>query len=107
MFHKSIFYNLDNISEICHNIKPLLRPGSILLLHGEVGVGKTTFVKHVIKSIGGNMDLVTSPTFNILNIYDLEEVSIWHFDLYRIKYESDLSDIGLEFELLTRSITII
>ena len=73
--------------------------GDILLLNGELGVGKTTFVKFLIN----NMQLrskkklteITSPTFNIMNEYDINGLSIKHYDLYRLKSLDELEDLNI------------
>ena len=66
----------------------------VVLLHGDLGVGKTTFVQFVLGFLGCN-DSVKSPTYNILNEYNVNGKVIYHFDLYRIDRKADLDQIGL------------
>lgn len=74
------------VSELKHNI---------LLLHGNLGAGKTTFTQHLVASLG-SADEVTSPTYTIVNEYHSSKGKIFHFDLYRIKSIEELFDIGIE-----------
>ncbi len=69
-----------------------LKPGDIVLLNGNLGSGKTFFVKEVLKYL--NYNDVTSPTFSIVNEYDAD-IKCYHFDFYRIKNEMELHDIGI------------
>ena len=73
--------------------------GDILLLSGELGVGKTTFVKYLINSFQINLKKsiteIPSPTFNIVNEYNFERLTIKHFDLYRIGNEKELENLGI------------
>ncbi len=68
-------------------------------LIGELGAGKTQFVKFFVKAIGGDEDEVVSPTFTILNEYDTEKFKIYHFDFYRLEKFEELEDIGF-FEII-------
>ena len=96
--------------EIAKKINNEIKPGSILLLYGEMGVGKTTFVKYLINDfqIRSNEKLteVTSPTFNIMNEYEVGDFTIKHYDLYRLKYVEELNDLNL-FEKNDKSILLI
>ena len=73
--------------------------GDTLLLNGELGVGKTTFVKYLINSFQFNFNQsiteIPSPTFNLVNEYHLETLIIKHYDLYRINNEDDLKNLGI------------
>ena len=66
-----------------------------ILVNGEMGAGKTTFIKELIKYVGST-DLVTSPTFSLVNEYKTDKGSVYHFDFYRIKSISEALDIGLD-----------
>jgi tRNA threonylcarbamoyl adenosine modification protein YjeE len=87
-----------------------LKPGSIVFLYGEMGVGKTTFVRYLINKLQKNDNLpiteVTSPTFNLLNEYQLNKITINHYDLFRIKSNEEIKDLDL-FENNNSSITLI
>lgn len=86
----------------------LLIPGDIVALTGDLGAGKTEFVKGICKSFYVNQ-LVTSPTFTIINQYDGhyqdEIISLFHLDLYRIRNENELDQVGFD-ECLADSETI-
>ena len=109
MFEKNpahITYSLKELPKIANNFAQHLTQKNIILLNGELGAGKTTFVKHIVACKGGDQRLVTSPTFNIMHVYDVQDGLISHFDLYRIKNEIELDNIGL-IEALDESIVII
>ncbi len=66
----------------------------IIFFKGELGSGKTSFIKQLLNKVY-NFDEVTSPTFGIINTYLTSNISIFHYDLYRVKELSELDDIGL------------
>ena len=76
-----------------------LKPGNIVFLYGEMGVGKTTFVRYLINGFQKKNKLilteVTSPTFNLLSEYSINNLTIKHYDLYRLKNESEVDSLGL------------
>lgn len=72
----------------------------IIYMQGDVGSGKTSFIKALIKKLDPNIE-VNSPTYNYVNEYILENKYIWHFDLYRIENKEELIDLGL-IDYLTR-----
>lgn len=88
----------------------LLEQGSglmIWLLHGEMGSGKTTLVKRIVKELGVE-SLVTSPTFSIVNEYGQQDKPVvYHFDLYRIKNEAEALDIGFEEYMTSGNLCLI
>lgn len=73
-----------------------LSSGDIVLLEGDLGAGKTAFVKGVVEALGGDSSAVTSPTFTLVNEYDLSGKTIYHFDFYRIESVEELFNIGIE-----------
>ena len=76
------------------------------MLRGELGTGKTTIVKSVLKKIGVN-EVVTSPTFSIVNEYNSAETIVYHFDLYRIENTEELDVIGFEDYIYSQNICFI
>ena len=82
----------------------------IIFLYGEIGVGKTTFVRYLINGLQKENNEVatevTSPTFNILNQYQIKKIKINHYDLYRLKSADELKDLNLFGDKLN-SITLI
>lgn len=105
-----IHFTLDSIVDAAKEVASLLRPGLPLLLYGEMGAGKTTLSKYVIKALGCEEE-VTSPTFTIMQSYatqagllrhvDFTRAGIlpngilWHVDLYRLE-EQPLDELGLD-----------
>ena len=87
-----------------------LNSGDIIFLYGEMGVGKTTFIRFLINEFQErkNLDIteVPSPTFNLLNEYQVQDLVIKHYDLFRIKDKSEISDLHL-FEDSKNIITLI
>ena len=99
---KSNIIDISNqkiLFEITNKISKLIRKGDNLLLYGELGVGKTTFTKFLINQLQSenkiNITEVLSPTFNILNDYQINNLNVKHYDLYRIKQKEELDNIGL------------
>lgn len=76
-------------------IAGLLMPGSVLAFFGDLGAGKTAFIKGIAAGLGVT-EPVTSPTFTIVNEYHSGRLPLFHFDLYRLEGEEDLYDIGWE-----------
>lgn len=70
-----------------------LDKGTVLLLHGDLGAGKTHFVKGLVKGFGSNA-VVTSPTFTLLNIYEEGKFPIYHFDMYRLTSVEEAEEMG-------------
>ena len=89
-----ITYRLEDIDAIAYKLLESLHSRTILL-NGAMGVGKTTFTKALVKALGSK-DEVSSPTFSIVNEYELAECKLYHFDLYRIKDEAEALQFGIE-----------
>ena len=87
-----------------------IKPQDVIFLYGEMGVGKTTFVKYLIngfqKENNEIITEVTSPTFNILNEYQIKKIKINHYDLYRLNSADELKNLNL-FDDKLNSITLI
>jgi len=102
--------SIRELEKIADKIKKKLSPGDVVFLYGEIGVGKTTFARLLINSFENEKKLkkseVLSPTFNIVFEYEIKEFTIKHFDLYRLKNDNDVKNIGL-YENLEQSITLI
>ena len=81
--------------EIASNFAKTLSRGDIVLLDGDLGAGKTVFVKGVVNSFSNGKVIAVSPTFVIVNVYETDP-EIYHFDLYRINDVSELDAIGAE-----------
>ena len=86
-------YTLDTIHVISDHIKDLINNYTIFLFEGDMGSGKTTLIKQIVKDIGISEN-VKSPTFSLVNEYIENDLIIFHFDLYRINKENELDSIG-------------
>ena len=100
----------ETTKELAKDLTHYLKGGEIIYLYGEMGVGKTTFVRHLINQFQKNKKLhiteVTSPTFNLLNEYVINDLVIKHYDLFRLKDESEITNLDL-FENNQSTITLI
>lgn len=74
----------------------LARPGDVIALRGDLGVGKTCFARAFIRACGDTTQEVPSPTFTLLQIYEGGAAAIWHFDLYRIAAPDEAWELGIE-----------
>ncbi len=83
-----------------------LKPGDVVCLLGPLGSGKTVLAKGIAKGLGLKKDLVSSPTFTFLNIYE-GKVNLYHFDLYRIEKGRELEGLGIEEFLYGQGVCVI
>ena len=102
--------SLEDTQNFSKNISKIISAGDIIFLYGEIGVGKTTFVRffinHLERKKGIKNSDVLSPTFNIVYDYDIGNLKILHYDLYRLKNYKDISQLGM-FETSDNSIKIV
>ncbi|WP_440633056.1 tRNA (adenosine(37)-N6)-threonylcarbamoyltransferase complex ATPase subunit type 1 TsaE [Candidatus Pelagibacter sp. HIMB1485] len=95
---------------LAESFKNFLQGGEIIFLYGEMGVGKTTFIKYLINEFQKSSDFpiteVSSPTFNLLNEYQIGPKKIKHYDLFRIKNKRDTNDLNI-FEKDNNLITFV
>ena len=89
--------NLDKIREAAREFIANIGDSTVFAFYGKMGAGKTTFVKAVCEELGGD-DVITSPTFSIVNEYRSEKTGelIYHFDFYRVKKIEEVYDMGFE-----------
>jgi tRNA threonylcarbamoyladenosine biosynthesis protein TsaE len=95
-------------AKIAKNLSQIIKKGDVIFFRGEIGVGKTTFIRHLINNLQVKNRLnpteVTSPTFNLVNEYDVGIFIIQHYDLYRLTSRDETKNIGLlenQKEILT------
>ena len=107
---KIILSSEKKTEELANKLLKKLKLGDVIFLYGEIGVGKTTFVRYLINGFQkeNNIKLteVTSPTFNIINEYEINQTKINHYDLFRLKSVEETKNLGL-FDNLTNSITLV
>ncbi len=100
----------NKTEELAKKISKKLKPKDIIYLYGEMGVGKTTFVRYLINEFQKKNKLqiteVTSPTFNILCEYDINQIKINHYDLFRLKTKQEIINLDL-FNDISNTITFI
>jgi tRNA threonylcarbamoyladenosine biosynthesis protein TsaE len=77
------------------SVAALARPGDVIALKGELGAGKTSFARAFIRARGGR-EAVPSPTFTLVQVYELGEVPIWHIDPYRLREPEEAWELGIE-----------
>ncbi len=94
-----IVKSLDHLNKISKIVSQKLNNGDCIFLIGEIGVGKTTFTRYLINNLQNQKGLketeVLSPTFNLLYEYEIKDLKIMHYDLYRIKTVNELDHLGI------------
>ena len=102
--------SLEDTKYFSENISKIVKPGDIIFLYGEIGVGKTTFVRFLINHLENKKGIknsdILSPTFNIVYDYDVGNIKIIHYDLFRLKNYKDIYQLGI-FETSQDSIKIV
>lgn len=86
-------YKLNNIDNIAKELINSFK-NKIVLFNGDMGSGKTTIISSIVNILGTNVK-VSSPTFSIVNEYNIDEGSIYHFDFYRLKNSNEALDLGI------------
>ena len=99
-----------NTKSVAEKFSKLIKQGDFILLSGNLGVGKTTFIKYLINSLQKankqKISEVTSPTFTVINENQIKKILIKHYDLYRIKNKKELNNLGIQ-ENLKNQITLV
>ena len=102
--------SIEHTQVIAEDLSAILRPGDIVRLEGEMGAGKTTFVRLLAQRYGIAADAVSSPTYVIMNIYDAQDDQhppLAHLDCYRLGDESELDALGWDQIIDTDAIILI
>ena len=95
--------NLDNLREtekLAQNIAKRIKPKTFISLRGKLGGGKTTLASLIINNLSKKKIRVLSPTFSLVNIYDLKNIKIWHYDLFRLSNKKEIFELDFELALL-------
>lgn len=98
--------NLEELNDLAKEYCTQLNPGAVVCLTGDLGAGKTTFVRYISEALGIK-DQVQSPTFNIQLQYKNDNATLNHFDLYRLEKAEELEDIGFYEAIEDEAITFI
>ena len=102
--------SLEDTKKISKKISKIISNGDTIFLYGEIGSGKTTFVRYLINELekknGIRKSDILSPTFNIVYDYEVGKIKIQHYDLYRIKNYKDILELGI-FEISKNYIKIV
>ncbi len=100
----------NKTEELAYKVLKKIKLGDVVFLYGEMGVGKTTFIKYLINGFQKLNKLkiteVTSPTFNLLNEYQINQIKINHYDLFRLKSVDEINNLDL-FEDNANTVTLI
>lgn len=87
---------LEEMKNFAAELAAGARPGDVFALKGNLGAGKTTFSQFFINSLSEKSQAVTSPTFNLIQIYKTKKFDIWHCDFYRLKSDREFENLGIE-----------
>ena len=100
-------HSLEDTAAFAAQLAATLKPDDVIALDGELGAGKTTFVRALVESLGGAANAVSSPTFMLLNIYSTPRMPVFHLDAYRLGGADDLEAIGFDELLSARGLVIV
>lgn len=99
--------NIEGLDDFSNKISNSIQIGDVIALRGDLGVGKTTLSGLIINNLLSTKQIVTSPTFNLVQTYESKDGTIiWHFDLYRLKYKEEVYNLAIE-DAFSNGITII
>lgn len=98
MFEKKIYIeNIEQLKIFSDKLAKFIKLGDVITFVGDLGAGKTTLVREIIHSLLSDDNIeVTSPSFNLLHVYNLDNITISHFDLYRLKNLTEAYELGIE-----------
>lgn len=98
MKHTINIPSLESLPQAAKEFAALMGDETVYAFHGEMGAGKTTFIRELCRALGVDSDLANSPSFSIINEYRSDSTAelIYHFDLYRLESVEDALEIGVE-----------
>lgn len=98
--------NQAGTKSLARTLASMAKPRDVILLYGDLGMGKTVFSRAFVQSLTSPDEDVPSPTFTLVQLYDTDKGTIWHFDLYRLKQPDEVYELGFE-EALSDGISLI
>ena len=104
---KWLLPDLEATAAAGEKLSKILEPGCIVMMEGDLGSGKTTLCKNICASLGVPMNLVTSPTYTMVNMYSYDLGVIHHLDLYRLEDQKELEDFDFEDLIAVDGITLV
>lgn len=104
MIYKS--YSPEETEQIAFEFSKILSGGQVITLDGDLGAGKTAFVRGIARGLGIS-DSVSSPTFTIVNEYRKGKIPLFHFDIYRITSEEEMYDIGWDDYITQNAVVVV
>lgn len=96
----------EESKKLAQKIASKIKSVDVIVFEGDLGSGKSFFCREIIKYLCGSNTKVTSPTFNLLQTYESTNFTIYHYDLYRVEYVSELYELGFE-DALSGNVTLI
>ena len=104
---KLILNSPEETSNLAKTFAEQLNPGNVVAFYGNLGAGKTFMIKHICKALK-TIEEPTSPSFTLINEYHtLQQISIYHFDFYRLDHEAELTNLGIDDFLYNDNICLI
>jgi len=104
---KWLLSDLEATAAAGAKLSKTLEPGCIVMMEGDLGSGKTTLCKNICASLGVPINLVTSPTYTMVNMYSYDSGVIHHLDLYRLEDQKELEDFDFEDLIAVDGITLV
>jgi tRNA threonylcarbamoyladenosine biosynthesis protein TsaE len=100
-------HSVEETEAIAAEVAARLVGGECIALHGDLGAGKTQFVRGLVRALGGDPRAVSSPTFVLLHVYDSGRLKVFHLDAYRVHGSEDFDSIGFAELLEQRGVVVV
>lgn len=98
--------NEQGTRDLAAALAPFVKKGDVITLTGDLGAGKTAFTRALVNALSADNEDVPSPTFTLVQTYELAGFSLWHFDLYRISFPEEVFELGWD-EALGNAVSVI